>query len=71
VLISYLPIPKFDFFDKNTRSLAKYRLFHKFLTVIMESVVQARTSGPDMVCADSQVRNVWPIFAAYVADYPE
>ncbi|KAJ7848384.1 hypothetical protein B0H14DRAFT_2356771, partial [Mycena olivaceomarginata] len=70
VLISYLPIPKFDF-DKNTRSLVKYWLFHKFLAVIMESLVQAGTSGQDMVCADSQVRNIWPIFAAYVADYPE
>ncbi|KAJ6606839.1 hypothetical protein B0H10DRAFT_2166969 [Mycena sp. CBHHK59/15] len=71
ILIGYLPIPKFDCFDKNTRSLAKYRLFHKCMAVIMESLVKAGTSGQDMVCADSQVRNVWPIFVAYVADYPE
>ncbi|KAJ7127996.1 hypothetical protein C8R44DRAFT_548014, partial [Mycena epipterygia] len=71
VLIGYLPIPKFDCFDKNTRSLAKYRLFHKCMATIMESVIKAGTSGHDMVCADSLVRNVWPIFAAYVADYPE
>ncbi|KAJ7106620.1 hypothetical protein C8R44DRAFT_834329 [Mycena epipterygia] len=71
VLIGYLPIPKFDCFDKNTRSLAKYRLFHKCMATIMESVIKAGTSGNDMVCADSLVRNVWPIFAAYVADYPE
>ncbi|KAF7333569.1 hypothetical protein MSAN_02415900 [Mycena sanguinolenta] len=71
VLIGYLPIPKFDCFEKNTRSLAKYRLFHQCMTVIMQSLVEAGTSGQDMVCADSQVRNVWPIFAAYVADYPE
>ncbi|KAJ7439718.1 hypothetical protein B0H11DRAFT_1934253 [Mycena galericulata] len=71
VLIGYLPIPKFDCFDKNTRSLAKYRLFHKCMAVIMQSLIEAGTSGKDMVCADSLVRNVWPIFAAYVADYPE
>ncbi|KAJ6465324.1 hypothetical protein C8R45DRAFT_799465, partial [Mycena sanguinolenta] len=71
VLIGYLPIPKFDCFEKNTRSLAKYRLFHQCMTVIMQSLLKAGTSGQDMVCADSQVRNVWPIFAAYVADYPE
>ncbi|KAF8166450.1 hypothetical protein K438DRAFT_1730807 [Mycena galopus ATCC 62051] len=71
VLIGYLPIPKFDCFDKNTRSLAKYRLFHQCMTVIMQSIIEAGKNGVPMVCADSMVRNVWPIFAAYVADYPE
>ncbi|KAJ7160815.1 hypothetical protein C8R46DRAFT_1000716 [Mycena filopes] len=71
VLIGYLPIPKFDCFDKNTRSLAKYRLFHRCMSIIMESIVAAGKAGVPMVCADSMMRNVWPIFAAYVADYPE
>ncbi|KAF8172517.1 hypothetical protein K438DRAFT_1981370 [Mycena galopus ATCC 62051] len=71
ILIGYLPIPKFDCFDKNTKALAKYRLFHKCMSVIMQSVVAAGSSGCRMVCADSLVRNVWPIFATYVADYPE
>ncbi|KAJ7135978.1 hypothetical protein C8R44DRAFT_530934, partial [Mycena epipterygia] len=71
VLIGYLPIPKFDCFEKNTRSLAKYRLFHQCMVVIMQSVVEAGKSGQQMVCADSMMRNVWPIFTAYVADYPE
>ncbi|KAJ7699003.1 hypothetical protein B0H17DRAFT_1158261 [Mycena rosella] len=71
VLIGYLPIPKFDCFDKSTRSLAKYRLFHQCMAVIMQSIIEAGKSGRPMVCADSLIRNVWPIFAAYVADYPE
>ncbi|KAJ6572677.1 hypothetical protein B0H10DRAFT_2444294 [Mycena sp. CBHHK59/15] len=71
VLIGYLPIAKFDCFDKATRSLAKYRLFHDCMTVIMESVVEAGKNGTKMVCADNFIRDVWPIFAAYVADYPE
>ncbi|KAJ6585887.1 hypothetical protein B0H19DRAFT_1060069 [Mycena capillaripes] len=71
VLIGYLPISKFDCFSKNTRSLAKYRLFHQCMKVIMQSVIEAGKTGRHMVCADSKIRNVWPIFAAYVADYPE
>ncbi|KAK6988497.1 hypothetical protein R3P38DRAFT_3332030 [Favolaschia claudopus] len=71
VLIGYLPIPKFICFDKNTRSLAKYRLFHQCMSIIMASVVEAGKTGVPMVCPDNFVRNVWPILAAYVADYPE
>ncbi|KAJ7688633.1 hypothetical protein B0H17DRAFT_1135597 [Mycena rosella] len=71
VLIGYLPIPKFDCFDKSARSLAKYRLFHQCMAVIMQSIIEAGKSGRPMVCADSLIRNVWPIFAAYVTDYPE
>jgi hypothetical protein len=37
----------------------------------METVVEAGKTGEDMVCADSWIRQIWPIFAAYVADYPE
>ena len=37
----------------------------------MESVVESGKEGEDMVCADSWIRKIWPIFAAYVADYPE
>ncbi|KAF8179500.1 hypothetical protein K438DRAFT_1768866 [Mycena galopus ATCC 62051] len=71
VLIGYLPVPKFDCFDKNTRSLQKYRLFHQCMATIMASVAEAGKRGVSMVCADNFIRNVWPIFAAYVADYPE
>ena len=37
----------------------------------MESVVEAGKKGEEMVCADSCLRKIWPIFAAYIADYPE
>ncbi|KAJ7801548.1 hypothetical protein B0H14DRAFT_3092408 [Mycena olivaceomarginata] len=59
VLIGYLPIPKFACFHKNTCSLAKYRLFHQCMSVIL-----ALTSI-QMVCANNVVRNVWLILAAY------
>ncbi|KAF7370020.1 hypothetical protein MSAN_00632000 [Mycena sanguinolenta] len=64
-------IPKFDCFDKNTRSLAKYRLFHQCMAILMKTLIEAGKNGVPMVCADSMMRKVWPIFAAYVADYPE
>lgn len=32
---------------------------------------KAGREGEDMVCPDGLVRWIWPIFAAYVADYPE
>ncbi|KAF7334176.1 hypothetical protein MVEN_02323800 [Mycena venus] len=58
VLIGYLPIPKFDCFEKNTRSLAKYRLFHQCMSVILACVVEAGKTGVKMVWADNFVRNV-------------
>ncbi|KAJ7817000.1 hypothetical protein B0H13DRAFT_2242347 [Mycena leptocephala] len=51
VPIRYLPIPKFDCFNKNT--------------VILASVVEVGKTGTKMVCADNFVRNVWSILAAY------
>ncbi|KAJ7508227.1 hypothetical protein B0H11DRAFT_1704649, partial [Mycena galericulata] len=38
---------------------------------ILASIVEAGKTGTKMVCADNFVRDVWPIFATYVADYPE
>ncbi|KAJ6524347.1 hypothetical protein B0H19DRAFT_1215001 [Mycena capillaripes] len=63
ILIGYLPIGKF--------SAVKYRTFHHCMTVITRSLIAAGTDGVDMTCSDGFVRWVWPILAAYVADYPE
>ncbi|KAH9947697.1 hypothetical protein B0H21DRAFT_778363 [Amylocystis lapponica] len=71
VLLGYLPVGKFDCFSDKARQIARYQMFHSCVRVVLDTLIQAGTSGENMTCADRNIRSAFPIVAAYVADYPE
>ncbi|KAG6839614.1 hypothetical protein C0991_000890 [Blastosporella zonata] len=71
VLIGYLPVGKFNCFSEKAKQFERYRTFHHCMGVILDSLVKAGKEGCHMDCADGLIRWIWPVVAAYIADYPE
>ncbi|KAF7344345.1 hypothetical protein MSAN_01915500 [Mycena sanguinolenta] len=71
ILLGYIPVTKLEIFEKKRRSGIAHQLFHNCMAHILEPLKAAGTEGVWMDCADGFVRRVFPILAAYIADYPE
>jgi hypothetical protein len=71
VLVGYIPVPKLANVSPAKRSDQEAQIFHDCMRILLEPLVEAGKSGVDMLCADGFIRHVYPILAAYVADYPE
>jgi hypothetical protein len=71
VLISYLPVTKLACFSEGACANAQYQLFHQAMRMLLWPLVATGQDSVLMTCVDSKIRQVYPILAAYVADYPE
>lgn len=76
VLIAYLSVDKVskEGMSQTALKLRNYEIFHRSMGIILESLKKAgdpKGSGIEMVGGDGALRRVYPLLAAYVADYPE
>lgn len=71
ILVGYLPVSKFSAFEQPNRALARYDAFHHCMRLLLEPLIEAGRQGVLMTCADRKIHRIFPILAAYIADYPE
>ncbi|QRW03427.1 plasma membrane ATPase 4 [Ceratobasidium sp. AG-Ba] len=72
VLLGYLPVPKLDCeSNEEQRRYHRRNLFHTCMRTMLEPLAEACKTGVEVVCADGNIRRIYPVLAAYIADFIE
>ncbi|KAG8746737.1 hypothetical protein FRC10_003720 [Ceratobasidium sp. 414] len=76
IVIGYLPVDSFNSvqdtrLSDKTRRRYRMELLHRSLGKIFEPLKTASSDGMLAWCADGYIRHVYPMIAAWVADWPE
>ncbi|KAG8758389.1 hypothetical protein FRC11_003755 [Ceratobasidium sp. 423] len=72
VLIGYLPVPSLAFIENEAHHREKkWEVYHAAMTMILEPLKQAGETGIEARCADGGVRQLYPILAVKITDWPE
>ncbi|KAG8789232.1 hypothetical protein FRC12_013725 [Ceratobasidium sp. 428] len=72
LLVGFIPVPELsNISNPIQKSEAGWQLFHSCMESILEPLKVLSRVGMDVLCADGGLRRVFPILAAYLADYPE
>ena len=71
ILVGYLLVTKLRCYSEAIWSLQGYHLFHHCMSLMLNSLINTGEQGVEICCADGFVYWMFPILAAYVANYPE
>ncbi|QRW23250.1 hypothetical protein RhiXN_08286 [Rhizoctonia solani] len=72
IIIGYLPVDSFDDVpDDSSRQQYRADLLHRSLDEIFKPLKKVSSEGVLAWCADGCLRHIYPLIAAWVADYPE
>ncbi|KAG8784203.1 hypothetical protein FRC12_018893 [Ceratobasidium sp. 428] len=72
ILLGYLPNDEFEEIeDLEVRQKCRWELLHRSLAKIFEPLKSASKDGVLARCADGYVRHIYPVLAAWIADFPE
>ena len=73
VLIAYLSVSKEvgKNLTQKQKSSRIQQLFHDSMRLVLEPLIKAGKEGMEVTGGDGKVRNIFPVLACYVADYPE
>jgi hypothetical protein len=72
VLLGYLPVDGFEYVENDDkRRRMKADLIHRSMEAMLKPLQKASEDGVDMWCADGRMHRIYPMVAAYIADWPE